>query len=155
MLQQIKSRFDGRVLYECEADSMLFALQAAVKSGADLRYADLGYADLGYADLGYANLMSADLRYANLRYANLEGKPILNIIQLSGIGSERRSTVAIVLADEIRIQCGCFTGSLPEFSAKIEKTHENHPRWLAEYRAAVAWIEAGAVAVRTMEIKTA
>jgi uncharacterized protein YjbI with pentapeptide repeats len=183
MKQVIKSRFDGRTLYECEADSLLLALQQAAKlganlsgaylsgaylSGADLLGADLSGADLSGANLSGAYLSHADLSGANLsganlsgaylpraylpradlRYAKIDGKPILRIIQCSGIGSERRCTVAIVLADSIDIRCGCFHGTLPEFAAKIEASHADNPQYLAEYRAAVAWIQSCADACR-------
>jgi len=217
MLQKITSRFDGITLYECEADSLLEALQKAVKARADLTRADLGGADLTRADLtgadlyeanltgadldgadltradltganltganltganlyganltrAYldgadltranldgadltrANLPRADLTRANLTRANLDGKEVLNIIQLAGIGPERRSMVAIILEDEIAIQCGCFSGfltrSLDDFRLDIEKTHESNERYLTEYRAAIRWIESCATACR-------
>jgi hypothetical protein len=213
MKQTIKSRFDGRILYECEADSLLLAVQQAVKSGAnlsgadlsganlsgadlsgaylsdadlsganlsganlsgaDLSGADLSGADLSRADLSRADLSGADLSGANLSGANLSGaylsgadlsradlsgadlsradlsgKPIIRILQCAGIGSKQRCTVAIVSADSIDIRCGCFHGSLPEFAAKIESSHANNPQYLAEYRAAVAWIQSCADACR-------
>ena len=148
MKQIIRSRFDGRVLYECEADSLLLALQEAVKSGSYLSGADLSRSDLSGADLSGAELSGSDLSRSNLSGADLSGKPILRIIQCSGIGSEKRCTVAIVLADSIDIKCGCYRGTLPEFQAKIELTHANHPQYLAEYRAAVAWIQSCADACR-------
>lgn len=128
MLQKITSRFGGITLYECEADSLLEALQKAVKARA--------------------NLTGANLTRAYLTRANLDGKEALNIIQLAGIGSERRSTVAIILEDEIAIQCGCFTGSLDDFRLAIEETHKSNERYLTEYRAAIRWIESCATACR-------
>ena len=35
----------------------------------------------------------------------------------------------------VRVNCGCFSGSLAEFAAAIEKTHQNRPQDLARYRA--------------------
>jgi hypothetical protein len=72
-IQTIKSRFDGRTLYECEAESMLEALQTAVKATADLSGADLRGADLSGAYLRGADLRGADLRVADLRVADLSG----------------------------------------------------------------------------------
>jgi len=120
-IQKIVSRFDGHTLYECEAETLLLALQQAVKDRA--------------------NLAGANLDRANLAGANLAGKPILNVVQLSGIGSCRRNTTAVILADEVQIQCGCFRGDLAAFVSQIESHHKNNPRYLAEYRAAVAWIQ--------------
>ena len=45
----IKSRWDSTVLFTCEAASILLALQAALKSGANLCGADLRGADLSGA----------------------------------------------------------------------------------------------------------
>ena len=66
---QIKTRFSGKVLFKTEAPSIKVALELAVKSGADLRYADLSGADLRGAVLS-----GADLRYAYLSGA--DGKHI-------------------------------------------------------------------------------
>jgi hypothetical protein len=80
--------------------------------------------------------------------ANLAGAEIINIIQCSGIGSNRRITLAVILAEKIAIQCGCFRGTFAEFAAKIEQTHASNPQYLEEYRATLAWIQACADACR-------
>jgi uncharacterized protein YjbI with pentapeptide repeats len=73
---EIKNRFIGSIIFSIETDSIKLAVEAAIKSKADLSSADLSYAnlrsaDLSYADLSYANLSYANLSYANLSYANL------------------------------------------------------------------------------------
>jgi len=60
---KITCRFDGRTLYECEAATMLAALQQAVKSGADLCGADLCGANLRGAYLCRANLDGAKINW--------------------------------------------------------------------------------------------
>lgn len=87
---KIKSRFDNRTLYECEADSLLEALQQAVKSGVNLRGANLRGADLSGADLSGANLIDA--------------------------GQDRRGYrfVAVSHDDGIRIAAGCRWFTLAE-----------------------------------------
>ncbi len=100
---EIKSRFDGRVLFAGEYASLKDAVIAAANiranlsgadlsgailsradlsganlsradlSGADLSGADLSGANLSRADLSGANLYRADLSCANLSYANLSG----------------------------------------------------------------------------------
>jgi len=57
----IHKRTDNSVLFEIEAESFLLAVEAAMKSGADLREADLRGADLREADLCEADLHGADL----------------------------------------------------------------------------------------------
>ena len=50
--------------------------------------------------------------------------------------SSRRFTTAHRDAElGVRVNCGCFSGSLAEFAAAIEKTHQNSPQDLARYRA--------------------
>ena len=70
---EIKSRWDSKVLFVAEVASVALAIQAAVKSGADLRGANLRDADLLDAYLRGANLCGADLRGANLYGADLRG----------------------------------------------------------------------------------
>jgi uncharacterized protein DUF5758/pentapeptide repeat protein len=70
---EIESRWDSTVLFTAEAASLLLALEAAVKSGADLYGANLHGANLYDANLHGANLHGADLRGANLHGANLHG----------------------------------------------------------------------------------
>ena len=80
---EIKSRFGAPILFSIEISSLTLALEAAIKSGANLRDADLSGANLRDADLRGANLnganlyganlYGADLRGANLRDANLSG----------------------------------------------------------------------------------
>ena len=76
---EIRSRFDGRVLYAAETalDVRAAVMQAvAAKSslyGADLHRASLYGADLHGADLREADLREADLRRANLHGADLSG----------------------------------------------------------------------------------
>jgi hypothetical protein len=162
MKHEIKSWFDGRLLYEAEAESLREALESAVKNGANLdganldgdnlyganlyganlTRANLTRANLDGANLTRANLTRANLYGANLDGANLDGKTILDIVQVSGIGSCRRITVAVILADAVKITCGCFRGSLEQWSAEIEKTHANNAKYLAQYRAAAVFIAA-------------
>jgi len=77
-LQQIKSRYDESVLFECEAASIREAVETACKSlanlkGADLKGANLYGAYLKGANLEWANLKGANLYGANLKGANLKG----------------------------------------------------------------------------------
>jgi len=70
---QIKNRWDGSMLFECEAGSVKVAVKLALESGADLSGADLSGADLSGANLSGANLSSATLSRADLSGANLSG----------------------------------------------------------------------------------
>jgi hypothetical protein len=70
---EIKSRYDGSVLFSCEALNMGVAVKMAIEAKADLSWADLSGADLSGANLSGANLSGADLSGANLSGANLSG----------------------------------------------------------------------------------
>jgi len=67
----ITNYFTDVTLWEGEAASLRDALEAAVKSSANLRSADLRGANLRGANLWGADLRDANLRSANLRGANL------------------------------------------------------------------------------------
>jgi len=71
MLFEIRNRLSREILFSVEAESLRIAVELAIKSNTNLRYADLSCANLSYADLRYADLRYADLRYANLSYADL------------------------------------------------------------------------------------
>ena len=58
---EIKNRFSGELIIAVEAESWRFAVELAIKQGADLRSADLRSADLRHASLRYADLSYADL----------------------------------------------------------------------------------------------
>ena len=75
MKLSILSRFNASLLfeYESEENSFKITLQAAVKSGANLRGANLRGADLDGANLRGANLYGANLRGADLDGADLDG----------------------------------------------------------------------------------
>ena len=70
---EIKSWFNGSVLFKGDFSCLADAVTAAVKSGADLSGADLSRAYLSGANLGRAYLGRADLSGANLSGVNLSG----------------------------------------------------------------------------------
>ena len=70
---EIKNRFNGSVIFECEALNIKAALEIAVSKKVDLGGANLGGANLRGANLRGANLGGANLRGANLGDANLGG----------------------------------------------------------------------------------
>ena len=73
MLIEIKSRWDGHIIFSVEAGSLKAALEIAVKSGASLSGASLSGADLSGANLSRASLSGANLSGANLYGASLSG----------------------------------------------------------------------------------
>ena len=126
-------------------------LRGADLSGADLSWADLSGADLSWADLSVANLRDANLRGANLsgadlsganlRDANLRGADLPSkFYSVSQIGSRKGITTYSV--QDNKIWCGCFTGTLSEFEARVKETHKENPQYLIEYTAAIVFFKA-------------
>ena len=73
-------------------------------------------------------------------YACVSGDAVIcasaDWITVGPASSSRRFTTAHRDAKlGVRVNCGCFSGSLAEFAAAIEKTHQNSPQDLARYRA--------------------
>ena len=135
-------------------------------SNIDLSYQDLSHLRLGKAvldgaDLRCAKLLRANLEDANLEKANLEGS---NLLWADVWGAKLRGahiSVGYVLTERLPyyisnvgsdegvlelykcesgwwyVKRGCFSGSLPEFLAAVEKKHgdNEHGR---KYRAIVA-----------------
>ena len=107
MKVSILSRFNASLLfeYESEENSLKIALQAAVKSGANLYGADLYGADLRGANLRGADLRGADLYGANLRGANLDGEKLTKTpLQLNNL-----KWLVLISDKYLRIGCQRFT----------------------------------------------
>jgi hypothetical protein len=68
---EIKHWVSGKLLFECDADSMRLAVEMAVEKKANLYGANLYGANLDGANLTRANLDGANLTRANLDGANL------------------------------------------------------------------------------------
>jgi hypothetical protein len=125
-------------------------LRGAQLCDADLEVADLEGADLEGADLIWARLCKADLRKAdlvraNLSEANLEGATIADGYtlttrrshQISGVGSEDDTLELYHCHQGWYAKRSCFSGSLPEFLAAVDKKHGDNEHG-KRYRAIVA-----------------
>jgi len=162
---EIKHRYTGHVLFEHKTTeqqngglAMRDALEAAVRSdadlsganlsGADLGDADLRGADLGDADLRGANLGGADLGGANLRGADLSGadlgdkkligrRPVLTI---GPIGSRGDYLVAYMTDGGVLLKTECFSGSTDKFRVALENKHGENVH-AQEYTAALELVE--------------
>ena len=115
-------------------------LSRAILYKVDLRNADLRYADLMSTDLRDANLTGANLRSANLSSADLGD---VKVIQLGPLGSRHDYLVVKQFADgSTEAMTGCFRGSLQELETVMQQTHAEHPQYLVEYTAALAYCRA-------------
>ena len=73
--------------------------------------------------------------------ANLRGADGLDdFVSVSIVGSRNDMTLWDMKNDIVR--CGCYKGSIDEFSLKVEQHHTKNPRYLAEYRAAIEFFKA-------------
>ena len=146
----IKARFTDAILFEGEYESTRHAVEAALKSGANLRGADLYGADLYGANLYGADLYGADLRGASLYGASLyganlygaDGKKIATIqsvLQVGPVGSRKDYTIAINTDKGIYINAACFFGTLDEFKANVKVSHKSG-KFAAEYKAVITMV---------------
>jgi len=101
--------------------------------GANLRGADLSGADLSGANLSWADLSGADLRGANLSGANLSGANLswahaLKYAQCSfdAHGERGRELSGAIIDGELRLFCGCFSGTLAELDHYIDNGEERY-----------------------------
>jgi hypothetical protein len=143
---KIESIF-GKLLFEHETEDNTIrkTLEEAVKNDANLRGANLGGANLGGANLGGANLGGAYLGGAYLGGANLGeewGKleSVSDVLMVGPIGSRNGYTTIYHTDKGVFVSCGCFRGTLDEFTKKVEETHgdNNHAR---DYKALVEFVK--------------
>ena len=107
---EIKSRWNGEVLYSGEHASLKEAVEAADLGGADLRGADLRGADLCDADLCDADLRGADLRGAKVGKGGDEATLVGSrpVVQIGPIGSRNDWLLVFWCGDAgVRISAGC------------------------------------------------
>ena len=129
--------------------------------GANLRGANLVDANLRGAYLGDANLGVANLRGANLRGANLGGAYLgdanlgganlgdewgelqrsSDVLIVGPIGSRNGNTTIYHTDQGIFVRCGCFRGSLNEFSEKVKETH-GESKHAKDYLALIDFVKA-------------
>jgi hypothetical protein len=100
---EIKSRFNGKILFSLETESLKLCVEVAVKSRANLNRANLSGADLNRANLTGAFLTDANLSGAFLTRANLTGafltRADLNRANLTGAFLTRANLTGADLAD--------------------------------------------------------
>ena len=114
---EIKSRFDSSVLFSVETDTWKLALEAAVKSRADLSGANPSRANLSGANLSGANLSRANLSRANLYGANLYGAKGVDKFPIQILG--HKHSLQTTEKGELRI--GCHTKSFDEWFLHAEE----------------------------------
>ena len=136
MKHQIKHRFTETILFECELSDSTpsgltarHALEKAVSAGANLDGANLARAYLDGAYLDGANLAGANLAGALL----VGERPIF---QIGPIGSRCAYFTAYLTSEGVKIQAGCFFGTVDEFTAKLSEEHGDNIH-AKEYRAAL------------------
>ena len=157
---EIKNRRTGEVIKTVDANT----LRGTNLWGADLWGADLQTANLWGANLWGANLQDADLTGADLTGANLTGADLTGakryidgdtaitlhgprpILQIGPLGSRNGYMMALITSAGVRVECGCFCGTVAEFKAAVEKNHADNPRHRDEYLAAIRMINAWAKA---------
>ena len=93
---EIKHRYENRILFEGEFGSFKIAVEAAVKSRADLRGADLRDAYLRDAYLTGADLRDAYLRGADLRGADLRGADLRGAYLRDAKGIQKQPPQTII-----------------------------------------------------------
>ncbi|MCP4342927.1 MAG: pentapeptide repeat-containing protein [Desulfobulbaceae bacterium] len=99
-LFEIKSRFNGSVLFSLKTESLKLAVEDGVADKADLSGASLSWANLYRANLSWADLSDADLSGADLSGASLSGADLsganLSGANLSGAKIAENITVEII-----------------------------------------------------------
>lgn len=109
---EITHGLSGNVLFSIETDSLRLAVEAAKKSGADLRGADLRYADLSGADLRGANFGGADLRGANLVIVRDDVWAVLSSAPSEVVGLRKAIIDGKIDGKTYDGECACLVGTL-------------------------------------------
>ena len=112
---EIKHKITAAVLFSLETESLKLCVEAAVKSGAELRGAELRKAELRGADLRGADLRWAELREADLRGADLRVADLREAEPIADLGHPNRwHAFAWVKDKTIMVQVGCRSKTIAE-----------------------------------------
>ena len=136
MMFEIKHRYSNEVLFSIEIGTLRLAVEAAIKSVANLSGANLSGANLSRANLSGANLSGANLSGANLSRANLYG-----YISIGPIGSRYSYLWTRWEESGFMVRTGCFTGTLDEFKKAVKEKHKSGVH-RDEYMVAIKLMEA-------------
>jgi len=107
---EIKSRWDGSILFSGEFGNIRLCIEAAVKSGAYLSGANLSGANLSGANLSGADLSGANLSGAYLSGANLSGADLSGANLSRADLSEIKNASLSLAQTRITPQEGSFVG---------------------------------------------
>lgn len=138
MKHQIKNIHTEAVLFECD-------LPDDTQSGLATRHA-IEKAVQSRAYLSRAYLSGANLSGANLSGANLSGAKLIGNrpwLQIGPIGSRCDYFTAWITDQGLKLQTGCFFGTVDEFTKKLSTTHKDNDHG-KEYQMALMMIEAHA-----------
>ena len=113
---EIKARVTGHIIFSAEAASLRFALEAAVKSRANLTEADLAEADLAGAHLAGAHLARANLTEADLAGAHLTADLTLKAVFQIGL-VDTWPVLLFSTSGGYRLRVGCHLFTLEEAEA--------------------------------------
>ena len=126
MMFEIKHRYSNEVLFSIEIGTLRLAVEAAIKS----------VANLSGANLSGANLSRANLSGADLSLANLSG-----YISIGPIGSRYSYLWTRWEESGFMVRTGCFTGTLDEFKKAVKEKHKSGVH-RDEYMVAIKLMEA-------------
>ena len=120
---EIKCRFTGSVLFEhsVKDNTVKLTVLAAVEKKVSLSGAYLSGAYLSGADLRGAYLSGAKLKDGS----EIEDAP-RPVVYFGPFGSDARELIAFRTKQGIRIQTGCFFGTVAEFLDAVKKKHADN-----------------------------
>ena len=112
----------------CSADLRRANLRWANLCRANLKFANLSSADLIGADLSSADFSGADLRGADLRWADLsESRGVRHVsCSWNNHGECGRTLTAILIDNEMKFFCGCFSGTQKDLEKYIDCGEERY-----------------------------
>ena len=76
-----------------------------------------------------------------MKFENIK-EQVDRVIKIDCIGSRKGCTYFFKTLSEIYVRCGCFFGTIAEFEAQVNKTHENNEQYKNEYLEAIKYVKA-------------
>ena len=161
---KIKSWITGKVIITLEGENFKAAFMTAFAAGQRFEYADLSGMDLSKLNIKFGCFYGTKFYGTTFDGTKFDGttfdgttfygttfkrtcfagKEIVDcarpIFAIHPLGSEQRTMYAVLTKKGIHILTGCFSGSVDEFKAAIEKKHGDNAHD-QEYLAALTLVE--------------
>ena len=120
---EIKSKFDGHIIFKDDSATFKLTVEAAVKSKIDMRGAYMQGADMRGAYMRGADMQGAYMQGVIIK-EGVELKANMSILQCGPCGSRQDYLIIFNTKVGLYVKAGCFLDTLTKFVSAVREKHK-------------------------------